>query len=84
MMLNSNVFIVLLLFLVRAAIDIAPDLLRMVLGASRGRPDEDLAAFSVVMRAKELSPSMAIDLGPRPPLLFSVGNRSLNLLVGVR
>ena len=70
-------------FLVGTAVHAASQVLCMVLRVLRRRPDKDLASVPVVMSAVELSPSMSLDLEPRPALLFSVGNRSLDLLVGM-
>src|ERR1043165_10018264 len=79
MMQNSNFFIVHLLP-VRTAIDVAPQVLRVIAGISRRRPDEDFAAVPVVASAVEFSPRVTLHLEPPPPPLFGIGNRSFDLL----
>ena len=64
MMLNSNVFIVLLLFLVRTAVYFAPQLFSVVLGVSWRGPDKDRASLPVMVSAKKLPPSVSIDFDP--------------------
>jgi hypothetical protein len=63
-MLNSNVFIVVLLLLVRAAIYLAPQLFRVVLRIPWRGPNKDRASFPVMMGAKKLSPGVSLDLDP--------------------
>ena len=80
---NSCVFIIVLLFLMRAATECPDDVARVVAGAARGAPYRDHAALAVGLRAIEAAPGVALDRDDAPARLFGIGDRIFDLLVGM-
>ena len=56
---------------------------RMVARAARGRPNENSASVSVVMRTHYVPPAMAFAFNEPPAEILCVRNGGFDLLIGV-
>ena len=83
MMVNSNVFIIGLLVLMRAAADCPDDIARVVASAPWRAPHRNHASLAVGLRAVEAAPGVAADRNDAPTKPFSISDRFLYLFVGM-